>query len=211
MPEKSYPAVFKFRGGHDALDFCNTVHWRRRPVYTELLTGYGRLIDWARQAGVLTRAEAVALRRRATREPARAEAARRVAIATRDALHRLLAAQAGGRPPKPADDRCVGQALARAGAHAELRRQGNTYTRRVPAGSFHVVLWRVLLAVVPLLTGPELERVGQCQDPRGCGWLFLDTTKNHSRRWCAMEDCGSLDKARRYYQRKTARSRTTAG
>ncbi len=205
MPEKTYAAVFKFRGGHVALDFCNTVHWRRRPTYTELLTDYGRLIDWAVQAEVLTSAEATSLRRRAGRAPRSAEAARRAALATRDALYRLLAAHAAHGAPTRRDRDAVGRALAQAAAQAALTPGGSAYHLRVPVEDFHVIVRRVLLAAAPLLTGPELQRVGQCQDPRGCGWLFLDTTKNHSRRWCSMDDCGSLDKARRYYRRKIAR------
>jgi predicted RNA-binding Zn ribbon-like protein len=49
------------------------------------------------------------------------------------------------------------------------------------------------------------DRLRRCDD-QGCGWLFLDTTRNHSRRWCSSRDCGNRDRARRHY----TRSRTTA-
>ncbi len=204
MPPKRYPAVFKFRGGHVTLDFCNTVHWRRRPTYTELLTDYDRLVDWALQAAVVSLAEATVLRRLARRQPRRAELARRNAITARDTLHRFLAAHAAGDRPSRKDHAALSRALAQAAAQSRLQATSTGYALQVADADLSTILWRVMLAAAPLVTGPDLQRVGQCQDTRGCGWLFLDTTKNHSRRWCAMSDCGSLDKARRYYHRKTA-------
>jgi predicted RNA-binding Zn ribbon-like protein len=58
---------------------------------------------------------------------------------------------------------------------------------------------RIVESGVALLTSPDLERVKACP---GCGWFFLDETRNGSRRWCSMSMCGSLAKARRYYHRK---------
>jgi predicted RNA-binding Zn ribbon-like protein len=39
---------------------------------------------------------------------------------------------------------------------------------------------------------------------RGCGWAFYDHSRNQSARWCSMRVCGDREKARAYYQRKTA-------
>ena len=64
------------------------------------------------------------------------------------------------------------------------------------------VLWPVVWSAANLLTSRILERVGQCADDRGCGWLFMDLSRNRSRRWCDMKDCGNRDKVRRYYARK---------
>ncbi|MCX6026505.1 MAG: CGNR zinc finger domain-containing protein [Chloroflexi bacterium] len=63
------------------------------------------------------------------------------------------------------------------------------------------VLWPVMRSAAELLTSDLASRVGQCQDDRGCGWLFIDTSRNHTRRWCAMGDCGNRAKARRHYLR----------
>ena len=37
-----------------------------------------------------------------------------------------------------------------------------------------------------------------------CAWLFLDTSKNHHRRWCDMTRCGNRAKVRRFYARRIA-------
>jgi predicted RNA-binding Zn ribbon-like protein len=64
------------------------------------------------------------------------------------------------------------------------------------------VLWVVARSAGELLTSDQLDRVRQCADDRGCGYLFLDTSRNRSRRWCSMESCGNRAKARRHYQRQ---------
>lgn len=48
------------------------------------------------------------------------------------------------------------------------------------------------------LTGDRLDRVKSCPS---CGWLFVDTSRNRSRRWCSMQTCGGRDKALRHYRK----------
>ncbi len=201
MPEKQYPAVFKFKGGHAALDFCNTVHWRRRPVYNELLTSYERLIDWAVAGEIVSSSEARQLMNLAAEHPRDAGAQLQTARDLRDAFYSFLASRLAGQSVQPRDRAVVSGAIAEAWGHADLIEHEGHFHLKIQALTLETILRRVMLTAGTLLTTPMLERVGQCQDPRGCGWLFLDTTRNHSRRWCAMDDCGSLDKARRYYHR----------
>jgi predicted RNA-binding Zn ribbon-like protein len=65
------------------------------------------------------------------------------------------------------------------------------------------ILWSIARSAAELLTGPDLHRVKFCPG-EGCGWLFLDKTRNGKRRWCEMEVCGSRAKMRRYHQRRRA-------
>ena len=65
------------------------------------------------------------------------------------------------------------------------------------------VLWPVARSAMDLLTSADLGRVRECAC-ESCGWLFLDTSKNRSRRWCSMEACGNRTKARRHYARRRA-------
>jgi predicted RNA-binding Zn ribbon-like protein len=66
------------------------------------------------------------------------------------------------------------------------------------------MLWDVARSSIDLLTSDDLPRVGQCADERGCGWLFLDMSRNHSRQWCNMGGCGNRAKARRHYSKVKA-------
>ena len=68
------------------------------------------------------------------------------------------------------------------------------------ADDLQTLLWPVVWSAVELLTGGPVERVRECDnDP--CGWLFVDMSRNRSRRWCDMRDCGNRVKARRHYAR----------
>jgi predicted RNA-binding Zn ribbon-like protein len=63
----------------------------------------------------------------------------------------------------------------------------------------------VALSAADLLTSPAREHVHGCGNTETCTWVFIDESKNHSRRWCSMKDCGNRVKARRHYQKRTQR------
>ena len=62
------------------------------------------------------------------------------------------------------------------------------------------VLWPIVQSAADLLTTESLDRVRLCK-AEDCGCLFVDASKNRSRRWCAMSDCGNRAKVRRHRQR----------
>ena len=67
---------------------------------------------------------------------------------------------------------------------------------------------RLALAAAALrATELDRSRVRRCANPR-CGLLFYDTTKNNSRRWCAMAACGNRAKARTHYRRTRLHERS---
>ena len=80
------------------------------------------------------------------------------------------------------------------------RREGLRWEWRGAAARLESPLWPVARAAAALLTSPELARLRQCGGD-DCGWLFLDGSRNHSRQWCTMEDCGNLSKVRRFRER----------
>jgi predicted RNA-binding Zn ribbon-like protein len=83
------------------------------------------------------------------------------------------------------------------------RRKGSTYQLSWPeATQLDAMLWPVGLAAGELLTSPQLSRLKKCA---GCPWLFLDQSKNLSRRWCTREDCGTHEKILRYVARRASR------
>jgi predicted RNA-binding Zn ribbon-like protein len=69
------------------------------------------------------------------------------------------------------------------------------------------ILNPLIRSAADLLVSDELKRVKKCGDP-ACGWLFLDTSRNNSRRWCDMSDCGNRAKACRFYK-KSKKDRTS--
>jgi len=169
-------------GGDLALDFVNTLGGLREgPWDDEWLHDYADLANWARSAGVLDAAPALPARARA------AAAAFRRAIALREHVYGVMAALAAGDAPPP-DDLAALEA-----AH----RDAITHARLAPRGAGHDWLLdddldrparAVALAAVDLLRSERLARLKQC---RNCRWLFLDASKNSSRRWCSMAHCGT--------------------
>jgi predicted RNA-binding Zn ribbon-like protein len=123
----------------------------------------------------------------------------------REAIYHLLSAMAHGHPRDPVDVATLNDALGDALAHARLSPLPDGFAwdwGGADPSALDQMLWPVVQSAVDLLTSPELERVGECADDRGCGWLFLDMTKNRSRRWCDMRDCGNRAKARRHYAKR---------
>ena len=64
---------------------------------------------------------------------------------------------------------------------------------------------RLAHAAVGLLT--DRDAMGLLQTCAGCCWMYLDRSRNHSRRWCSMADCGTEAKKRRYVSKRRAARR----
>jgi predicted RNA-binding Zn ribbon-like protein len=189
----------KIVGGDPALDLANTVGDARVP---DPLDDYAEFAAWARRVGAIDATVARRLTARASAPAAgRALTEARTLRATVDAVFRALAA--GDAPPPDA----LGRLVQRAGAAVERARavpggKGAALVRR--EGGFALAwdgdhlerpLWPLAVSALDLLRDGPLERLKACED---CPWLFLDTSRNHSRRWCSMEDCGTRVKMRRY-------------
>jgi predicted RNA-binding Zn ribbon-like protein len=191
-------------GGRLCLDFTNTVGSRGVVNERDRLKGYPELLWWGVRAEVLTDGQRRALMRRAEERPEEAEEVFRRAIDFREASWRLFRALEDGAEPDAADLATVNGELARAMSHARLERTAEGFAWGWDdALEGDRVLWPVARSAAELLTSPVLGRVGRCA-AESCGWLYLDTSKNRSRRWCDMRDCGNRAKVRRHYHRQRA-------
>ena len=187
------------------LDFTNTVNWHASEHPVEELPAYANLVDWAQTVGLLSEPEAQRLKRQAARRPAEAAAVLERAHTLREAVYRLLSATAREQAGDPANLDLINAELPVSLAHARLSHTPAGYTLTWPTepDALDRMLWPVAYSAADLFTEPDLlARVGECADDRGCGYLFLDLTKNRSRRWCDMKGCGNRSKARRHYERK---------
>ncbi|MEW5901326.1 MAG: ABATE domain-containing protein, partial [Acidobacteriota bacterium] len=168
-----------------------------------LLSSYGRLVRWSQEAGLLSKQSARRLLRKSLGDPGRAKQALRRALNLRESIYRIFSRLAEGKAPAVKDlnslNAAAGAALSRLRVVAAPR--GFAWDWKRKRRDLDWLLWPVARSAADLLTSENLARVRQCADDRGCGWLFLDRSRNRSRRWCAMDDCGNRAKARRHYER----------
>jgi predicted RNA-binding Zn ribbon-like protein len=177
-------------GGALALDFVNTVDPLVGPDAVEFLDRPEALREWALLAGLEPPAH-----------PTQEDLDR--ALALRRDLHAVFGAVAHGDEPPGAALGRIHDGYASVLGRAGLERGGAGY-RWQPSGGVDRLLWPVLSSAIELLTTPALARVRECEDHEACGWLFLDASRNGTRRWCSMSGCGAKAKMRRYRARQAA-------
>ena len=206
----------KLVGGDPCLDFVNTVGGRltsgatsatRSVVRDDKLRSYDDLLAWARHAALLSEKRARKLVRVARRRPREASRVLSHAVSTREALHRVLASLMRGRLPPARDLARLNVELAALRGRERLVAGASAlhWEPAEPGSRLDSVLWPVWRAAAALLTSGDASRLRQCGGEE-CGWLFLDRSRNRSRRWCTMEDCGNVSKVRRFRQRRRRRA-----
>ncbi|MFN8566730.1 MAG: CGNR zinc finger domain-containing protein [Kouleothrix sp.] len=187
-------------GGRLCLDFVNAAVFDGRVLAKEYWHDYAAFTVWLRHAGALDAAAIERAAVAAAERPADAAAALARAIELRGALFGLFGSAAAAHAPAAGDIAVLNAALVGMPQPVALAEQGGRLGWRWPAGTaaLDLPIWPVLWSAVGLLVAPELADVRMCAGP-GCSWLFLDTSRNHTRRWCSMADCGNVAKARRHY------------
>ncbi len=129
-------------------------------------------------------------------------AALRLAIRLREALYRIFSAVAAGHGPGDPDLRTLntmaGEALSRQWIVHHHRQF--VWEWRQAGSDLRRPLWPVVRSAVELLTSDQRRGVRECA-ALTCSLLFMDHSRNQSRRWCDMTVCGNRAKARRFYRR----------
>ncbi len=193
-------AGLRIVGGHLALDFVNTVDGEPR---FEMLRGYGDLVAWSARVGLLSAGEGGRLVREVDRRPEEAEAVYLRALGLRDALHAIFRAVAENEDPPDWGLEVLRGYECEALGRGRLARGADGFEWEwKEGGDLARMLWPVAHAATALLTSGALGRLKHCA---GCHWLFLDASRNRSRRWCTMEVCGTDEKMRRYIAKRAAK------
>jgi predicted RNA-binding Zn ribbon-like protein len=190
-------------GGALCLDFVNTVDPRHTPGRREYLDDYASLVAWGGHAGAIDAGQSERLREAAASDPAEAERVLARTIRLREALYPLFSRAARGQPPEPGDLGVLQAELTRALPHLRVAWSPSGFARewKQDSSALDQVLWPVAWSAAELLVHGPLDRMRECPGQGNCGWLFLDLSKNASRRWCDMRVCGNRAKARRHYAR----------
>ena len=203
--QDDWDSKFDLSGGSLCLDFANTVLKRNQPGRAkDELGNYARLVGFARQTNLLSRAKADLLRKRASILRPTVDRVLAKAVMLREAIYRVFSALAAGKPVDSKDVKLLDDFAIEAWHHRQLvptsQRGYRWEWKAEEADSFGQILWPIALSAAELLTSNRLHAVRECAAD-DCAWLFLDESRNHSRRWCDMKVCGNRQKARRHYHR----------
>lgn len=177
---------FRFRGGHDALDFTSTLAARLKPQPIERLQTPADLGRWFVAADIVSTAPDI--------DTNDLEKARKL----REAIFALASARLIGQDA-PRSRELINDVAASPSAVPQLDASGGMRL----VGSVAALLATVARDAILLLGGPQSGRVKQCESP-ACTIFFVDTSRAGDRRWCSMAGCGNQAKVREFRKRKSA-------
>jgi predicted RNA-binding Zn ribbon-like protein len=213
IPPADHP--LEFIGGALALDFTNTIGGTHRAPDHEHLQEYDDLVDFAVLGGAILPPDARRLKAEAVRHPLRAKDVLRRAGVLREAIWRCFEALSQGRAVESKDLTLMNQEIGDALRHARLVEQAGAFMWGWDGDpSLERPLWPIARSAAELLANPDaLAQLRECASDT-CEWLFLDRSRNHTRRWCDMNDCGGRAKVRRFRAKRAegpSLPRATAG
>lgn len=202
LDPRSYGGTYKLVGGQISLDLVNTVAWPGTTREHDWLDPPTNITLWALAVGLIDRRT----RRRFDGEMRAGPARVAIQVAAigkiRQTLRRVISPRARGESPPGDAILGLNQLLAATCGRRRVDPETLGWTWREPTRLEEVVAPAVYNAA-EVLTTLDARRLRHCPS---CDWLFHDTTRNASRRWCDMADCGSRGKALRYYHRHKTRS-----
>ena len=203
----AYKGTYEIESGIPCLDFANTLSWRLSDQRHEWLDGYENLLEWGLVAGVIQADETVVTKLPTRETLSETNRVLDRVIHLREAIYRIFSATSDGQHPQTEDIQTLNAEMYKSSKHLGVAWSGSRFAWHWKDGTpiHDKIMGAVVRSAVELLTSDDLERVGECQGV-GCGWLFVDTSKNHTRRWCSMNDCGNRAKARKHYQRHKVRA-----
>jgi predicted RNA-binding Zn ribbon-like protein len=194
--------AFNFAGNRLCLDFTNTLHDRGTETQRDHFNTYADLVWWSQAAGILRSEETQLLLEEAKLHPTEAAQALQKAITLRETMYRIFSAIVREDPPEASDLQALNAAYAEVMGRACIIPQGDGFAWdwQGKETALERMEWDIVRSAAELLVSTELDLLHECA-AEDCGWLFLDTSKNHSRRWCDMKSCGNRAKVGRHYEK----------
>ena len=191
--------IFEMRldGGNLSLDFMNTINDRYEEPPEDYLHHYLDLITWAHFANAIDCSQKKKLLQISQENQEEANQIYKESIQLRETIYEYIVSLINRDEISPANSQLINQWISKAFSNLELTRMGKEFVLDWKAENFGLesVLWPITRSFTDLITSDARKRIKQCSN---CGWVFVDYSKNNSRRWCSMETCGNRVKARRF-------------
>ena len=188
---------FAFIGNDLSLDFVNTLGNISSEHPTENLNCYSDLVEWSKQAKLISDREAGRLLRESEKHNAGSEKIFRRALRLRKSVYDIFKCIANGKAISDKDLTVFNRELSLAMSKAEMFSHAGELVWDWKNNGLERILFSITRNAAELLTSSDLRKL-KCCSGESCGWLFYDTSKNNRRQWCDMRDCGNLAKARRF-------------
>ncbi len=196
------PPRFDLIAGNVCLDFVNTLDDRHTEP-KELLEHYSDLVRFGEDTGLLEPSQADRLLKRSSTAPEPAQQGLRRARELREVIHDVFWVIISQRPVPEGALARLNEEVQAAARHLRLVPSNGSFEWRYDdVSDFDGLLWPIARSAADLLVSNQLPFVRACSS-KACEWFFLDTSKNHHRRWCDMKRCGNREKVRRFYARQT--------
>jgi predicted RNA-binding Zn ribbon-like protein len=205
------PPRFELIAGPVCLDFVNTLDDRFTNEPKELLKSYIDLARFAEDTQILHTEDVDRLFALSQEHPQPAQRALADAIEMREAMYQVFSAIVHKKSVPSSALRTLNQHIQGAAQHSQLVPGNDQFEWRFDeaGGDFEAPLWPIARSAADLLASEEVALVRTCAAD-ACQWLFLDTSKNHQRRWCDMNVCGNRAKFQRFYNRQKKTNRTAS-
>ncbi len=203
---------WKFIGGRLCLDFVNSVGGRKEQeekpypeniILKDKLENYNDLVTWGKQTRIITEVEEKKLLNLIASRKKETDMIFDRAIELRESLFKIIYEVINSKEPEEKMIQILNKEYAVANENRKLVYKDNKIEWQFSKDPLKpdYLIWLIAESAVKLLSSDLLSRVKICSGD-DCGWLFLDTSKNKSRQWCDMKDCGNLAKVRRFRERQ---------
>ncbi len=197
----------QFDGGCIAFDFTNTVNTRKHSAYKDYINSFQNLLLWSEKVKLLDADRLAAIHEIV--DSASGTKAFEYAIYAREVLHGIFAPIANNNTPQPAIIEKFNGLISRSLCHAKFETEDfpNSLSFHQNNAFADEIIDTIVKSAFDVLTSENFkDKIKECP---GCGWLFLDKSKNGKRRWCDMQACGSNDKALRYYHKNKLNAKSS--
>lgn len=188
------------------LDFVNTLgNHLNKNMYRDYLTSYSTFVQWSQKVEIINADQANFFLEKSNKKSLEARDIFKRVIELREALFRILFAVISKKTPDQEDINLLNREIESVLPFSELQYTDNTFVlnRLMEPNQLDWMLSIIVNDMIELLTSDKLDRLKICCDDH-CGWIFLDMSKNRSRRWCSMKECGNRAKARQHYHKTKA-------
>ncbi|MGB5818817.1 MAG: CGNR zinc finger domain-containing protein [Saonia sp.] len=197
----SYSGSYKVIGVELCFDFANTVSWRNRENPHEWLNSFENLSIWCQLVGILDEYQSKQLIDHLTDTEKTASQVLLPLYELREAIFRIFTSIADNEDPLEKDIAYLNDF-----SKEKIQKQKVVYNkgeftlvRSKKRSSFDKILHEIYDSVIYVMTHIDLTRIKKCTS---CEWLFHDISRNRSRRWCVMEDCGNRNKVNSFNKRQ---------